>query len=165
MYFMKRAHFGDNVRLQAGQNDVVLAWLSKRVDFMLSPHTRLIWAVSDVDGTLLGAMGFGGRMGRTWGSISIALAHPRAAVPLIRAGACWLFGAQEAQAGYVTISSKRTDWIRGLIQTVGFVEVDRVKQGIGPKEDLVILKLTPTTCRPWQAELHKLQRHMAQEAC
>jgi hypothetical protein len=134
------------------------------VDFTLSPHTYLIWICSDLDGTLLGAMGFGGRMGKTWGSISIALVHPRAAVPLIRAAACWLFGVQEAQAGYVTISSKRLPWIRSLVRTIGFVEVDRVKSGISPKEDLVILKLTPETCRPWRAELQKLRVLEAREA-
>jgi len=153
------------MRLHAGQNDAVLDWVSRRVDFTLSPHTRLIWVTSDVDGSLLGAMGFGGRMGRTWGSIAIALAHPRAAVLLVRAGACWLFGAQAAQAGYVTISSKRKLWISSLVDVIGFREVDRVKGGIGPGEDLVILKLTPGTCRPWQAELRKLQRHgLLQEA-
>lgn len=152
------------MRLLSGQDDVVLKWLSKKVDFTLSPHTHLIWACSDVDGHLLGAMGFGGRMGKTWGSISIALANPHAAMPLVKAGACWLFGAQEARAGYVTISNRRGQWIQSLIKTVGFREVDRVRAGISHREDLVILKLTPETCRPWQAELRKLRALNAREA-
>lgn len=152
------------VALHSGQNDIVLDWLSRKVDFTLSPHTHLIWATSDLDGTILGAMGFGGRMGRAWGSISIALTHPRAAMPLIRAGACWLFGAQDAAAGYVTISSKRTNWVRSLVRTIGFREVDRVKNGVSHREDLIILKVTPETCRPWQRELYKLSRIHAREA-
>jgi hypothetical protein len=117
-----------------------------------------------MDGTLMGALGFGGKMGKTWGSISIALAQPLAMVPLSRAGACWLFGAQDAQAIYATISSKRKLWIQAIIQTIGFREVDRVRGGIGPREDLVILKLTPGTCKVWQKELHKLSRSQAREA-
>jgi len=152
------------VTLYSGQNDNVLAWLGQKVDFTLSPHTYLIWATSDVDGTLLGAMGFGGRMGKTWGSVSIALVQPRAALPLIRASASWLFGAMEARGAYVTISSKRTNWIESLVQIIGFREVDRVRGGISPREDLIILKLTPETCRPWQTELHKLSRMRALEA-
>ena len=143
--------------LYSGQNDAVLAWLGKRVDFTLSPHTYLFWDTSDLDGTLLGAMGLGGRMGRAWGSVSIALAHPRAALPLVRASSAWLFGAMDAQAAYVTISSKRTNWIQSIVQ-IGFKEIDRVKGGIGPREDLIILKTTPETCRPWRRELHKLKR-------
>lgn len=152
------------VALHAGQSDTVLTWLSQRVDFTLSPHTYLLWVTSDLDGSLLGAMGFGGRMGRTWGSISIALVHPRAATSLIRAGACWLFGTMCAQAGYVTIGSRRTNWIESLVRVIGFREVDRVKGGLGPREDLIILKLTPETCRPWQRELHKLTRMRVREA-
>ena len=151
------------MRLHAGQHEGVLHWLSRQVDFTLSPNSYLLWASDDMDGHLLGAMGFGGRMGKSWGSISIALVEKSAGLPLIRAGACWLFGRQDARAGYVTISSKKRHWIESLVKTVGFVEVDRVKWGIAPHEDLVILKLTPETCRPWQAELRKLQRGM-QEA-
>ena len=151
------------MRLESGQEPWVLDWLARRVDFLLPSNTHLIWAVAE-DNTLAGAMGFGGRMGKTWGSISIALANPLAAMPLIRASACWLFGAQEARAGYVTISSKRGQWIHELIQVVGFREVDRVKAGISNKEDLVILRLTPETCRPWQAELKKLRVLHAREA-
>jgi hypothetical protein len=153
------------VRLHSGQHEGVLFWLSRQVEFTLSPNSHLLWATDDMDGRILGAMGFGGRMGKAWGSISIALAEKQAGIPLIRAGAAWLFGMQEAKAGYVTISAKRKRWIESLVRTVGFVEVDRVKWGIGPHEDLVILKLTPETCRPWQTELKKLQRsHALQEA-
>lgn len=151
------------VALHSGQNEAVLAWLGQRVAFTLSPQTHLIWATSDLDGVLLGAMGFGGRMGRTWGSISIALEHPRAAVPLVRAGAAWLFGTVGAAAGYVTIGSRRHNWIRSLCRTIGFYQVDRVHQGISPREDLIILKLTADSCRPWQAELRKLMRVPALE--
>lgn len=152
------------MRLHSGKNDSVLEWLARRVDFTLSPHTHLIWATDDMDGRLLGAGGLGGRMGRTWGSISVAVVDKRASVPLARAIVCWLFGVAAAEAGYVTISSRRTPWIRALVRTIGFVEVDRVKNGIGPREDLVILKLTPESCRPWQAELRKLTRMQAREA-
>ena len=145
------------MRLFSGQNDTVLAWLGRKVDFNLSPQTHLIWTTSDLDGSILGAMGFGGRMGRTWGSISIAMVHPRAALPLVRAGAGWLFGTMQAAAGYVTIGSRRHNWIQELEGTIGFVEVDRVRHGLGHREDLVILKLTPESCRPWQAELRKLR--------
>jgi hypothetical protein len=151
------------VRLFSGSEPWVLDWLSKRVEFILPSNTHLIWGLGD-DGGLLGGMGFGGRMGKTWGSISIALVEHRAAIPLIRASACWLFGAQEARAGYATISSRRSEWIDSLVRTVGFREVDRVRAGINHKEDLVILKLTPETCRPWQAELRKLRALHAREA-
>ena len=123
------------MRLCSGQNDAVLEWLSKRVDFTLSPLTKLIWCVSDLDGTLLGAMGFGGRMGRTWGSISIAITEPHATPSLVRAGACFLFGTMQARAGYVTITSKRHNWIDSLERIIGFEEVDRVENGAGPRED------------------------------
>ena len=149
--------------LHQGPSDTVLHWLSQRVDFTLSPLTRLIWATSDVDGKLMGAMGFGGRMGRTWGSISIAIADSQCAVPLTRAGACFLWGTMQARAGYVTITSKRTQWLDSLERIIGFEEVDSVENGAGPGEDLIILKVTPETCRPWQAELRKLSRHMALE--
>ena len=152
------------MRLHSGQNETVLAWLGRQVDFTLSPHTYLIWATSDLDGTLLGAVGLGGRMGRTWGAVSVALVHPRAALPLVRAAACWLFGVMEGRAAYITITSKRTNWIKSVVNVVGFREVDRVKSGVGPREDLVILKCTPEDCRPWQAELRKLSRMHAREA-
>lgn len=152
------------VALHSGQNEAVLAWLSRKVDFTLSPHTHLIWATSDLDGTILGAVGLGGRMGKAWGSVSVSFVHPRAAVPLVRAAVCWTFGVQDAQAAYVTISSKRTAWVRSLIRTIGFREIDRVKGGVGPREDLIILKVTPETCRPWLAELQKLSRMQAREA-
>jgi hypothetical protein len=151
------------VRLFSGQNDAVLAWLGKRTDFTLSPHTQLLWATSDIDGTLLGAMGFGGRMGRAWGSVSIAIIQRRCIVPLIRAACELYFGQQQALAAYVTISSKRKRWIEQLVQVIGFAEVDRVPRGISDREDLVILKLTPESCRPWQRELRKLTQ--LKEAC
>ncbi len=151
------------MRLFSGKNEHVLHWLSQRVDFTLSPHTHLLWALDEETGIILGAMGFGGRMGRTWGSISIAVVIPQVTVPLVRAGAGFLFGSQQAAAGYVTISSKRTVWIRSLERVIGFREVDRVRNGIGPREDLVVLKLTPESCRPWQRELEKLARQSALE--
>lgn len=155
---------GRGVRLFSGQNDAVLAWLGKRTDFTLSPQTQLIWATSDIDGTILGVVGAGGRMGRTWGSLSIAIAAPRATLALLRAGVSWLFGAHQAAAGYVTISSKRKVWINQLVRVVGFVEVDRVVGGINGHEDLVVLKLTPDSCHIWRTELDKLTRHRAREA-
>ena len=151
--------------LFSGQNDAILAWLGKRVDFTLSPHTHLFWATSDLDGSILGAVGMGGRMGRAWGSVSAAFADPRAALPLVRAAVAWTFGYQDAQAAYVTISTKRTNWIQSLVRVIGFREVDRVKGGINSREDLIILKVTPETCRPWQQELRKLTRMHALEAC
>jgi hypothetical protein len=66
-------------------------------------------------------------------------------------------------AGYVTISSKRKQWIDSLCNVIGFYQVDRVARGINHREDLVVLKLTPDSCRPWQAELRKLSRHPALE--
>ena len=150
------------MKLHSGQEPWVLDWLCRRVDFLLPPNTHCIWGLGD-DGAILGAMGFGGRMGKTWGSISIALAEPRAAVPVVRAGSCWLFGTQSARAGYVSISSRRETWIRSLVKTVGFTEIDRVPSGISPREDLVILKLTSKSCRPWQAELKKLRALHARE--
>jgi hypothetical protein len=152
------------VALHAGKNEAVLAWLGQRTDFTLSPNTHLIWATSDVDGTLLGAIGMGGRMGRTWGSVSIALAHSRAALPLVRAAVDQVFGAWGSAAAYVTIGSRRPDWIRQLINVIGFYQVDRVHGGISPREDLIILKVTPDSCRPWQRELRKLSRARAREA-
>ena len=145
------------VALHSGQNDAVLTWLGQRTDFTLSPHTFLIWATDDVDGRILGAVGAGGRMGRTWGSLSISVERQAAMVPLLRAGVSVFFGQWDAAAGYITISSKRARWISQLCKVVGFYQVDRVSRGISPREDLIILKLTPDSCRIWQAELRKLR--------
>ena len=60
-------------------------------------------------------------------------------------------------------SSKRKGWISQLIKVVGFYQVDRVYRGISDREDLIILKLTPDSCRIWQAELKKLTRTPALE--
>lgn len=151
------------VALHSGHSDAVLAWLGQRTDFILSPSTFLIWATDDLDGRILGAVGAGGRMGRTWGSLSISVEREAAMLPLLRAGVGWFFGQQHAAAGYVTISSKRANWIRRLIDVVGFYQVDRVHRGISNREDLVILKLTPDSCRIWQAELRKLTQKPALE--
>lgn len=151
------------VALHSGQNGAVLNWLSHRVDFTLSPDSQLFWATSDLDGSIVGAVGAGGRMGRTWGSISIALVNPQVSVPLMRMGFCWFFGTMNAAAGYVTIGSRRKKWIQSLCRTVGFYQADRVKMGISPREDLVVLKVTADSCRPWQAELRKLSRAHARE--
>lgn len=150
------------VKLQRGHSEEVLSWLSRSVNFTLDPHTILLWATSD-EGHVLGAIGLGGKMGRTFGSISIALTTSRVALPLVRAAAVLLFGELHAVAGYVTIGSRRPKWIQSLKTAVGFKEVDRVRCGLGPKEDLVILKLTPERCRPWQAELRKWARKAASE--
>ena len=151
------------VALHSGQNDAVLAWLGQRTDFTLSPRTYLIWATDDLDGSIRGAVGAGGQMGRCWGSLSISVLSQRAMLPLLRAGVGCLFGTMGAAAGYVTISSKRKRWIHQLTKVVGFYQVDRVSRGISDREDLVILKLTPDSCRIWQAELRKLTRAPALE--
>ena len=149
------------MRLQRGQNDVVLGWLGRSVNVTLDPHTILVWA-SDGE-QILGAVGLGGRMGRTFGSISIALETTRVALPLVRAAAILLFGELHAAAGYVTIGSRRYRWIHSLKRAIGFKEVDRVRSGMGGSEDLVILKLTPERCKPYQAELKKWARKAASE--
>jgi hypothetical protein len=146
------------MKLFVGHNEVVLDWLSKRVDFELHPQTYLLWAATDFNGPLLGAMGFGGLMGKTWGSVSIALEDPRAALPLVRAATRLIFGVHGGQAAYINISANRAEWIHSLKNTIGFQEVDLVPDGLKPNEDLVLLKLTPETCRPWQSELRKLSR-------
>ena len=151
------------MKLFSGQNDVVLKWLCRRVDFNLSPQTYLLWAAEDVDRPLLGAIGFSGLMGKTLGSVSITLEDPRAALPLIRAATRLIFGGYEGQAAYINISSRRTRWLESLKRVIGFVEVDSVKDGLRPGEDLILLKLTPETCRPWQAELRKFRAFEARE--
>jgi hypothetical protein len=151
------------IKLFAGKNDTVLAWLSKRVNFELSPQTQLIWAADGLQGPLLGAVGFGGMMGKTWFSISVALEDKRAALPLVRVATRLGFGVNEVQCAYINISSNRGRWIHSLEHVIGFREVDRAKDGVAPGEDLIMLKLTPATCRPWQAELKKLARMQMRE--
>jgi hypothetical protein len=151
------------VKLFSGQNAVVLEWLSKRVDFALSPQTQLLWASTGFEGPILGAIGFGGLMGKTFFSVSIALDSSKAAIPLVRAAVQLGFGIFGGKAAYINISSKRGEWIQSLERVMGFVEVDRVPDGLRPGETLIMLKLTPETCRPWQAELKKLARMQVRE--
>jgi hypothetical protein len=152
------------VKVFGGQNEAVLDWLSQRVNFSLMPQTYLLWASTDFTGPILGAIGFGGLMGKTLGSVSIALDEPRAAIPLIRASTRLIWGAYEAKAAYIYVSSKRMDWMSSLQRVVGFEEVDRVVDGQAPGEDLIMLKLTPESCRPWQAELNKTRMPMREVA-
>lgn len=147
-----------------GQSQAVVDWLSQRVDFTLSPHTLVLYATETWDGPILGAIGLGGRMGRTWGSVSIALENPRAALPLVRAAAIQLFGELRAAAAYVTIGGARAHWIAELKKAIGFFEVDMVPNGIAPGNDLVVLKLTPWSCKPWQSELKRRVRRAREAA-
>ena len=109
-------------------------------------------------------MGFFGLMGKTLASVSIAVDDPKTALPLIRASTRLIFGANGIRSAYINISSKRVDWIRSLERVIGFRAIDVVKDGLGPSEDLILFKLTPETCRPWQAELRKSARAQMREA-
>lgn len=151
------------MKLFSGQNRVVLEWLSRRVDFDLAPSTYLLWAADVEGGPILGAMGFGGLMGKSLGSISIALENPQAGRPLMRAAARLFFGGYGIRGAYISIPARRTEWIASLKQVIGFQEVDRIKEGFAPGVDLITFKLTPETCRPWQADLRKMTRMQARE--
>ncbi len=151
------------MKLYSGQNEKVRQWLGKRLEYNLAPSTHLVWVAGGPTGPIYGAMGFGGLMGSTFGSMSIAVERPRAALPLVRASCHQIFGAFGARAIYLNVSAKRTEWLASLIRTVGCVEIDRVPDGLKPGEDLVTLKLTPETCRPWRAELAKMARTSVRE--
>ena len=144
------------------QEKAAYDWIEARLGYPMGPNTQLIGVRTDTG--YAGIVSFGGWMGRTMTGLGIAVDDERAMLPLIRASAVYLFRQLRAEAVYTTVSGKRLEWQASLRRVLGFREVDRVRNGYGPGDDFVVMKITAATCRPWQAFLAKQRRQLLEVA-
>ncbi len=103
----------------------------------IGPSLRMIEAV-DENGKILGVAGFSCWMDLTC-LVHVAVDAPSALLPLVCAGADYVFGQLRLTTVIAIARAERIRWVAGL-KMLGFKELSRIKGGSFNSKDLIILE-------------------------